>query len=116
MGYGLARLAAALVIGLFASPGFGRAQTTGFADAVTALAKDCRADIKKYCPGLNLGNNEIRNCLAQHRSRVSPTCTSTMTSVVASIQRRLQAQAGVFKLCSGRANRGVQLIDLGVPN
>lgn len=83
----------------------GRAQTISYADAVTVLAKDCGADIKKHCRGLNFGNNEIRNCLEQNRVNVSPTCTSTMASVVASIQLRLEAQANVFKVCAGRAKQ-----------
>ncbi|UVC14446.1 hypothetical protein [Mesorhizobium onobrychidis] len=51
-----------ILMASFALAGPGRAQTISYGDAITVLAKDCGADIKKYCRGLNLGNNEIRNC------------------------------------------------------
>ncbi|MEP9388852.1 hypothetical protein [Mesorhizobium sp. KR9-304] len=95
----------AVVVMFLALTGPGLAQTISYADAVTVLADDCGADIKKYCRGLNLGNNEIRNCLEQNQAKVSPTCTSTLASVVVSIQRRLEAQASVFKVCAGRAKQ-----------
>lgn len=93
---------AAMLTASLALTGAGRTQTISYADAMTTLAKDCGADIKKHCRGLNLGNNEIGNCLAQHQATVSPLCTSTLASVVASIQLRLEAQASVFKVCAGR--------------
>lgn len=58
-----------------------------YADAVTALAKDCGSDIKKVCKGLNLGNNQIQDCLQKNEGKVSPTCTSTLGQVTTSIQR-----------------------------
>ena len=67
------------------------------------LAKDCGADITKFCKGLNLGNNAIRNCLDGNQASVSPTCTSTLVAVTGSIERRLAAQASVMKVCSGNA-------------
>jgi hypothetical protein len=78
-----------------------KADTISYADAVTVLAKDCGADIKKLCKGLNLGNNRIADCLAQNAGKVSPTCTSTLASVAASIQKREQAQASYSKVCAG---------------
>ena len=96
---------AILTASLCARLGLGRAQTISYADAVTVLARDCGADIKKHCRGLNLGNNEIRNCLEQNQAKVSPTCTSTLAGVTALIQQRLAAQASVFKVCSGRAKQ-----------
>jgi hypothetical protein len=95
----------AILMVSLALTGLGRAQTISYADAITVLAKDCGADIKKHCRGLNLGNNEIRNCLEKNQAQVSPTCTSTLASVVASIQLRLEAQASVFKVCAGRAKQ-----------
>lgn len=78
-----------------------KADTISYAVAVTVLAKDCGADIKKLCKGLNLGNNRIADCLAQNAGKVSPTCTSTLASVAASIQKREQAQASYSKVCAG---------------
>ena len=74
--------------------GVGWTQTISYADAVTLLARDCGADIKKHCRRLNLGNNEIRNCLEQNQEKVSPTCRSTLAGVVTSIEQRLAAQGG----------------------
>jgi hypothetical protein len=80
--------------------GAAHAQTISYGDAVTTLAKDCGADIKKLCKGLNLGNNRIADCLRQNAAKVSPTCTSSLGAVSASIQKREQAQAAYSKLCA----------------
>jgi len=101
----LSVLGGAILMASLSLPSVGRAQTISYADAMTVLAKDCGADIKKHCRGLNLGNNEIRSCLEQNQAKVSPSCTSTLSSVTASIQLRLEAQASVFKVCAGRAKQ-----------
>ncbi|MEQ1941631.1 hypothetical protein ABMA32_04325 [Mesorhizobium sp. VNQ89] len=81
------------------------AQTISYADAMTVLARGCGPDVKKFCKGLNLGNNEIRNCLEGNQAEVSPQCTATLASVTASIERRLAAQASVFKVCAGNVKQ-----------
>ncbi len=96
-------LATTLVLSLVIMTGLAGAQTISFADAAALLARDCGPDIEKYCKGLNLGNNAIRNCLEGHQSNVSPTCTATASAVATSIERRLAAQASVMKICSGHA-------------
>lgn len=88
---------------LLACTGITQAQTISYADAMSLLSKDCGADVKKFCKGLNLGNNEIRNCL--EGQPVSSECTATLASVTASIERRLAAQASVFKICASNANQ-----------
>jgi hypothetical protein len=98
-------LSGAVLAVFLASTGAGRTQTISYADAVTVLARDCGSDIKKFCKGLNLGNGRIQNCLEQNQSKVSPTCTSTMAGVIASIQERQAAQASVTKNCAGDAAR-----------
>lgn len=95
------RLIGAAAIAVIAWTGAARADTISYADAVTVLAKDCGADIKKFCKGMNLGNNRIADCLAKNTGKVSPTCTSTLASVAASIQTREQAQIGYKKICAG---------------
>ena len=72
------------------------AETISYADAVTTLAKDCGADIKKLCSGLNLGNGRIADCLQKNSAKVSPTCTSTLGTVTASIKTRQAAQVANF--------------------
>ncbi len=81
------------------------ADTISYADAISLLAKECGRDIERHCRGVNLANNAIQACLQEHQAEVSPTCTSTLASVTASISERQQAQAGVFKLCRGDAAR-----------
>ena len=90
---------------VLAQTGVGQTQTISYADAVTVLARDCGSDIKKFCKGLNLGNGRIQKCLEQNQAKVSPTCTSTMAGVTASIQQRQAAQASVSKICAGAAAR-----------
>lgn len=77
----------------------GRADTISFADAVSTLATDCGADIKKHCKGMNLGSGRIQACLEEHAGKVSPTCTATLASVVTSISTRLAAQSAFTKIC-----------------
>ncbi|KQV83546.1 cysteine rich repeat-containing protein [Rhizobium sp. Root1220] len=87
------------VFAFLALTSLGRADTISYADAVTTLAKECGADIKKFCNGENLGNGRIQACLEKNASKVTPTCTSTLGSVITSISQRQQAQASVFKVC-----------------
>ncbi|TIM11618.1 hypothetical protein [Mesorhizobium sp.] len=106
----LSVLCGTVLIAVLIQTGVGQTQTISYADAATLLAKECGADVKKFCKGLNLGNGRIQNCLTQHQAKVSPTCTSTMAGVIASIQQRLAAQASVDKICArdaARACRGV---------
>jgi hypothetical protein len=78
---------------------FAHAETISYADAVTTLAKDCGADIKKLCSGLNLGNGRIADCLQKNSAKVSPTCTSTLGTVTASIKTRQAAQVAYYQVC-----------------
>jgi hypothetical protein len=100
-----ALLCVLIVLGL---PKVSHATTISYADAATQLADNCGADIKKLCKGINLGNNRIRDCLASKAPQVSPQCTSTMASVLTSIEKRQQAQAAVLKVCRDDAARRCQ--------
>ena len=91
----------AILVAYIAMTGAGRADTISYADAITTLAKDCGADIKKLCSGLNLGNGRIADCLQKNASKVSPTCTSTLASVVGSIKQRQDAQTAYSQICRG---------------
>jgi cysteine rich repeat protein len=96
-------MSAGVVVTLLAWPLQSAADTISYADAITALAKDCGQDIRKHCPGVNLGNGRIQACLEEHQASVTPTCTSTLAAVTASIRVRQEAQASVHKLCAGAA-------------
>ncbi len=76
-----------------------QAQTISYADAVTTLSKDCGADIKKLCSGLNLGNGRIADCLQTNAAKVSPVCTSSLGNVIASIKKREAAKVAYYQLC-----------------
>ncbi|MCA2407093.1 hypothetical protein GYN07_29210 (plasmid) [Rhizobium leguminosarum bv. viciae 248] len=91
--------AGAALAGFLALTAVGRADTMSYADAVTTLAKECGLDIKKLCNGENLGNGRIQACLEKNASKVSPTCTATLGSVMSSIAQRQEAQASAFKVC-----------------
>lgn len=92
-------LAGAALAAFLSMTAAGMADTISYADAVTTLAKECGADIKKFCNGENLGNGRIQACLEKNTAKVSPTCTSTLATVVSSIAQRQEAQASVFKVC-----------------
>lgn len=94
-------LAATVVLAFLASGGIAKAQTISYADAVSKLADDCGADIKKLCSGLNLGGGRIADCLERNAPKVSPTCKSSLAGVVASISQREQAQAAYSQVCKG---------------
>jgi hypothetical protein len=89
-----ATIASALLAGLC------HAETISYADAVTKLAADCGADIRKLCNGLNLGSNRIADCLQQNSAHVSRICLSSLAAVSASIQQREQAQRAYTQVCS----------------
>ncbi len=91
-------LAGFFLVGLFAAAP-ANAQTLSYADAVTKLAQDCGADIKKLCTGLNLGGGRIADCLEKNDPKVSATCKGTLSSVVASISQRERAQTSYEKVC-----------------
>jgi hypothetical protein len=76
-----------------------RADTISYADAVSKLAADCGADIKKVCSGLNLGNNAITNCLQKNVATVSPVCTASLSGVISSIRTRQAAQIAYYDVC-----------------
>lgn len=95
--------AGAVLMTALCATGIARAQTISFAEAATVLARDCGTDIKKLCKGVNLGNNQIQACLQKHQAKVSPACTATLADVTVSIERRLAAQATVFKTCGADA-------------
>ncbi len=90
---------AAVVLVALSSAANANAQTLSYADAVTKLAQDCGSDIKKLCAGLNLGNGRIADCLEKNSPKVSAICKGTLSSVVASISQREQAQTAYEKVC-----------------
>ena len=97
------KLAVGILLAAFAFGGIANAQTISYADAMTKLTRDCGADVKKFCRGVNLGNGQLAGCIEKHQAQVSPKCTSTLASVMSSIQKRLAAQASVFKACEANA-------------
>ncbi|MFK8250173.1 hypothetical protein [Ancylobacter terrae] len=90
----------ALAFGIFALSGAGaQAQTMSYAQAGALIAKSCGADIEKFCRGLNLGGGRIATCLTQNQAKISPQCISDYQAAVASVQKRVAAQAAAFQVC-----------------
>lgn len=85
---------------LAAGIGAATAQTMSYADAVTQLATACKADLAKYCRGVELGNGRLRACLDGHKNVVSAQCQQTRIIVYASIARRAAAQQNIGDICS----------------
>ena len=52
-----------VLLAFIACGGLAKSQTLSYADAVTKLADDCGADIRKLCKGLNLGGGRIADSL-----------------------------------------------------
>jgi len=97
-----------MLVTSIAMTGTAQAQTISYADAMTTLADACGSDINKLCKGVNLGGGQIAACLEQHRDSVSAKCVSTLTAVMTSIEKRLNAQAKVFKTCEAPAKHYCQ--------
>ena len=94
-------LFAAVALACIAHAGLVQAETMSYADAITKLADDCGGDIRKFCKGLNLGGGRIADCLEQNAAKVSPTCKTSVASVVQSISQREQAQVAYSDVCKG---------------
>ena len=105
MNHGRSALTGAILLALVVPTGGAKAETISYADAVTVLARDCGKDIKKYCKGVNIGNNAIADCLAKNQAKVSQVCTASLAAVVTSIKERQAAQASVAKVCLTDAKR-----------
>ncbi len=89
---------AILAAGLTA--GSAAARTIGYADAIKSLSASCGADIQKYCPKANLGNNGIQSCLRQHQAEVSQQCKADYARAFQMISARFAAQSSAPKICS----------------
>jgi hypothetical protein len=95
-------LALLLVVG---ASGASSAQTMSYADAIQQLAAACRADLQKYCKGVELGGGRLKACLDGHQNVVSPRCQETRAQVYASIARRIAAQRDIGDVCSADIER-----------
>ena len=89
---------------LVAGIGTATAQTMSYADAVGQLAVACRADLAKYCRGIELGGR-LKACLDANDARMSPQCQQTRTAVYASISRRAAAQRNIGDICGADIER-----------
>jgi hypothetical protein len=85
---------------LIGAVGTASAQTLSYAEAIDRLAVACRADLQKYCRGVELGGGRLKDCLDGHQNVVSPQCQQTRAMVYASIARRRAAQRDIGDVCS----------------
>jgi hypothetical protein len=85
---------------LISGTGPSAAQTMSYADAVDQLAIACRADLAKYCRGVELGGGRLKGCLDANQGKMSGQCQQARASVYASISRRAAAQRDIGDICS----------------
>ncbi|WP_108659788.1 hypothetical protein [Acuticoccus kandeliae] len=90
-----------------------KAQTLGYADAVTILSRDCGNDIERFCRTANLANFGITRCLAENASRISGQCSTSLVQVRNSLAARQQAQAEVWRVCDRDAQRRCPMTQRG---
>lgn len=94
------KTAITLGLGIMLLSGAGAsAQTMSYAQAGGLIAKSCGADIEKFCRGLNLGSGRIHDCLMTNQAKLSPACVSDYQAALASITKRVAAQAAAFTNC-----------------
>jgi hypothetical protein len=64
---------------------------------VEAFGRACRADVSRYCAGVEPGRGRILGCLAQHQVEVSPPCQAELDRL-AEARRRIEA---LREACAG---------------
>ncbi|WP_247658305.1 cysteine rich repeat-containing protein [Aquabacter sp. L1I39] len=97
---------AVFAVGAAVTGGFGAgasAQTMSYSDAGALIAKSCGPSIEKYCPKDNLGTGKVMDCLKANQANVPQQCFTDYAAVIASISRRVEAQAEIFKTCAATA-------------
>lgn len=79
------------------------AQTMSYADAGALLAANCGKDIVKYCPKVNLGGGQLKDCLVQYEPKLNPQCIIDYKMAIASLAKRNAAQLAAPKACRNAA-------------
>jgi hypothetical protein len=90
---------------LISAIGPSAAQTMSYADAVDQLAVACRADLARFCRGVELGGGHLKACLDANQAKMSPGCQQARAAVYASISRRAAAQRDIGDICSADIGR-----------
>ena len=88
------------VVVWLAAPHPASAQTISFEEAYDKIARACGADVGKHCAGVPLGGGAVMACLQAKQAEISAGCKATVMQAFASVQKRMQAQASVRKICS----------------
>jgi hypothetical protein len=89
------------------------AQTIGYADAITTLARSCGSDINRYCKNASLADWGIGTCLDQNRANISAQCASDLVAVRRSLDAREAAQADAMQVCRRDAAQLCQYVQPG---
>ncbi|HEX3138991.1 MAG TPA: hypothetical protein VHQ87_02995 [Rhizobacter sp.] len=67
------------LLGLIASSSAFAADTPASAPGQPGpLAQACKKDVETLCPGIQPGEDRIRQCMSKHRSKISPDCKKAM--------------------------------------
>lgn len=75
-------IAAALLAGSFLSPALAQGTSDMRAQAA-AIGQTCRADIGKFCSGVERGGGRILACLQSQGEALSPACRAAMPNAAA---------------------------------
>ena len=72
------------------------------ASAAAADEHPCKADVEKFCAGLQPGQGRIVQCLAQHEADLSPECRQKRDSFREQMEEvRAACEGDVKKFCAG---------------
>jgi hypothetical protein len=70
---------------------------------IEEFGRSCRADVDRYCPGIDPGGGRVLGCLHQHQLELSKPCQAEMTRISDARERistlRSACQADVARLC-----------------
>lgn len=66
----------------FATASVASAQQLSMSDKL-ALRDNCKQDIQTLCPNVKPGDGGLMACVKQNKDKLSPTCSATITDVMA---------------------------------
>ena len=70
--------------------------------AVAQEAQPCKADVEKFCQGVQPGGGRIAACLKQHKDEVSPACKSRIAQAEKRLKEVHQAcEDDIMSFCAG---------------
>ncbi len=84
-----------MVVGLFST------QSVQAKDLVETVARDCKAEIGRYCANINPGKGRVVACIYAHSDQVSAACGLALVDAAIEFDRVISNLALVAKDCAG---------------